>query len=142
MQQSPQPTFQENDTTTYANNMMEQSNIAGDVLLLDHTEIFKKCMDIYQIKGSNQEQEGFKMMDDLAMGIDHYEHYTGVTLTIEKSRFTRNWQCSCWFHEDCSFCVSLRFKRNSITLKMKNPYLVHSGIKHCKMAKDGCMRKM
>ena len=38
------------------------------------------CMIMYQITGSGQEHEGFEMMDDAAMGIDHYEHYSGVTL--------------------------------------------------------------
>ena len=30
--------------------------------MVDHTEIFMKCMDLYQIKDSNQEQERFKTM--------------------------------------------------------------------------------
>ena len=39
-------------------------------------------MNMYQITGSNQEHECFKMMDNVAIGIDPYEHYRGVTLTI------------------------------------------------------------
>ena len=52
--------FQQNDTSTPSTTKAEQSNIAGNVLSVDHTEIFMKY---------------------------HYEHYTGVTLTIEMSKF-------------------------------------------------------
>ena len=80
MQQSAQSTFQQNDTTTSANTMMEQSNIAGNVHSVDHSETFMKCMNMYQITGSNQEHEGFKIKNDVAIGIDHYEHYSELLL--------------------------------------------------------------
>ena len=60
MQQSVQSMFQQNDTSTPSTTKVEQSNIAGNVLSVDHTETFMKY---------------------------HYEHYTGVTLTIEMSKF-------------------------------------------------------
>ena len=125
----------------HANDMMEQSNVVGNVLSVDHTTIFMKCMDMYQIKDSNDKQEGFKMMDDVGIGIDCYKHYTGVTLLIEKSKLARYWQYGCQVHENCSFHVSFGYEQNGIILKLKNPYLVDSGIKHCKRGKDGHLRK-
>ena len=88
-------------------------------MLQDHTKMFMKCMDMYQTKDSNQEQQGFKTMDDVANGIEHYKHYSGVHLMIEKSRFARYQQYGYQFHEKCSFHVSFGYEWNGITLKTK-----------------------
>ena len=52
-------------------------------------------MIMYQIAGSDPEDEGFKTMDDVAMVNDHYEHYSGITLTIKKSKFGQYQQYGC-----------------------------------------------
>ena len=77
------------DMKTSANTMTEQSNVAGNVHSIGHTKPIMKHMNMYKITGSNQGHEGFKTMDDVAIGIDHNEHYSGVTLTIEKSQFAQ-----------------------------------------------------
>ena len=69
-QQSAGSISQDANTQTHGNDMTVQSNIAGDVMLQDHTEIFMKCMDMYQIKDSNQEQQGLETMDAVANGIE------------------------------------------------------------------------
>ena len=37
---------QDANTQTHGNEMTVQSNIPGDVMLQDHTEMFMKCMDM------------------------------------------------------------------------------------------------
>ena len=58
-----------------------------------------KHLNMYQIAGSCPEDEGFNTMDDVAMGIDHYEHYSGITLTIKRSKLGQYCQYGCRFHD-------------------------------------------
>ena len=62
--------YHQHSTVLYQSVKMQTLRQAGDVMLQDHTEMFMKCMDMYQIKDSNQEQQGLETMDAVANGIE------------------------------------------------------------------------
>ena len=100
----------ENHTTTDTVVDIKQSNMGGEVPSMDHSKVFMKCMSMYMVRGSAGEEEGFKKMKDVANGVDHYEHYTGSSLTIEKSKLGRLCHYGCRIHENCPFHVSFNRK--------------------------------
>ena len=67
---------------------------------MEHSNLFITTMPMYKIPGSAGEEEGFKTLDNVAMGIDHYEHYSECALAIEKNKWGRYCQYGCRIHEN------------------------------------------
>ena len=106
---------------------MTQSTVGKQQL--DRSSAFIKIMSSYMLLDG----AGFRLLKEVAQGIEHYETYSGFCLTIEKSPLGRYHLYGCQIHMNCQFW----FEHGSVVITMKNRNLIHSGIHQSTSMKDG-----
>ena len=84
---------------------------------------------------------GFRLLESVAEGIEHYEMYTGYRLTIGKSMMGKYHQYGCRIHTNSPFHVAFAYEHGSVIITMKNKNLIQLGVEESTTTKDGRKRK-
>ena len=92
------------------------------------------------LNGMLEDGTGFKLLDNISQGIEHYKTYSGYCLTIEKSKMGKYHQIGCRVHNNSMFCVSFGYEDGSIPITRKKN-LNHSGVDEYTTTKDVRKRK-